>query len=70
MLATAAALMILISVGISLPRALARRHALKTSSDELTELQASITSTQQTIRSTQTEILHVQEEIRTLQQPH
>ena len=68
-LAIAAVLMILISMGISLPRALDRQHKLKALNEELVGLHGlfnAILSAQQRTGEVQAEIVRTQNEIKVL----
>lgn len=65
-LTVAAVLLTLASLGISLPRTLARRNQLKALDDKLIGLQNSIVSAQQRTREVQAEIVSTQNEIRSL----
>ncbi len=66
LLAVAAILMIVISMGVSLPRVLDRRNKLKALNEELIGLQNSIVSVQQRTREVQAEIIQTQNEVRVL----
>ena len=65
--AVAAVAFLVVSMGVTLPRALRSRAELKAANTELVRLQSEIVAAQDRIRAVQGEILATQESIRELQ---
>lgn len=66
--AVSAVLFILVSMSITLPRALRSRQELKDANQELTRLQAEIVAVHQKTREMQAQTIAAQEQIKLLQQ--